>query len=263
MSAPAKDFLWLHLRDLPYFRAILRAVEARFYQDLALPRPRLDVGCGDGHFAQVTFDSPVDFGIDLHLPSLREARRRGRYLRLLQCDGTRMPIASESVGSAFSNSVLEHLPDLDGVLSEIGRVLKPGAPLFFTVPNPGYRSELSLPRLLRRLGLGAAAKAYADYFMWMSRTRNMLYEPDWAERLRRAGLVVERTERYFSPAALHALEWGHYLGAPCLPPRWLLGRWILAPTRWNLGLTERLTRRYYQEMPSPEGTYSYYLARKV
>jgi SAM-dependent methyltransferase len=261
-AASDKDFLWLHLRDLPYFRAILRAVEARFYQRLDLPRPTLDVGCGDGHFAAVTFEARVDIGVDLHLPSLREARRRGGYGLLLGSSGTHLPIESGSLGSAFSNSVLEHLTDLDGVLAEIARVLKPGGTLFFTVPNPGYRTELSLPRFLIRLGLHRAARAYADYFMWMSRTRNMMYEAEWTERLARVGLVVERTERYFSPAALHALEWGHYFGAPCLLPRWLLGRWILAPTRWNLRLTERMTRRYYLEMPGPQGTYSYYLARK-
>jgi SAM-dependent methyltransferase len=261
--AAGKDFLWLHLRELPYFRSILRAVEARFYQGLDLPKPILDVGCGDGHFATVVFDSPIDVGIDLHLPSLREANRRGAYRLLLDTDGTRLPIRSASLGSAFSNSVLEHLPDLDGVLAEIARTLKPGAPLFFTVPNPGYRTELSFPRFLASVGLSRAARAYQGYFMWMSRTRNMMYEAEWAERLGRAGLAVERTARYFSPAALHALEWGHYFGAPSLVARWLTGHWIVAPHRWNLWLTERLTRRYYLETPCSDGTYSFYLARKM
>lgn len=258
-----KDFLWLHLRELPYFRSILRAVEARFYQGLELPHPILDVGCGDGHFVSVVFDTRIDVGVDPHLPSLREAGRRGMYRLLLNSDGTRLPIRPESLGSAFSNSVLEHLPDLDGVLAEIARALKPGAPLVFTVPNPGYRTELSFPRFLASIGLACAARAYQDYFMWMSRTRNMMYEPEWTERLGRVGLMVERTERYFSPPALHALEWGHYFGAPSLVARWLTGKWILAPQRWNLWLTERLTRRYYLEMPCPDGTYSFYLARKT
>lgn len=257
------DFLWLHLRELPYFRSILRAVEARFYQRLDLPRPILDVGCGDGHFASVVFSASIDLGLDPHRPSLREARRRGAYRALVNSDGTRIPVGSGSLGSVVSNSVLEHLPDLDGVLSEIARGLRRGGPLVFTVPNPGYRSEMSLPRFLRSLGLPRVAHAYQDYFMWMSRTRNMFYEAEWAERLARVGLVVERTERYFSPAALRALEWGHYFGAPSLMARWLTGRWILAPRRWNLWLTERLTRRYYLETPCPDGTYSFYLARKA
>jgi hypothetical protein len=115
---------------------------------------------------------------------------------------------------------------------------------------------------LRRVRLGALAEGYEDWFMWMSRTRNMYYEEEWSRRLERAGFAIEKTLRYFSPSALHALEWGHYFGAPCLVPRWLAGRWILAPTRWNLWLTDRLMRRYYQEPPSPEGTYSFYLARR-
>ena len=49
------DFLWTQISELPYFRGLLRAVEAKFYQDLTLKRPVLDVGCGDGHFAARTF----------------------------------------------------------------------------------------------------------------------------------------------------------------------------------------------------------------
>ena len=60
----AKDFLFLHTRDLPYFRGLLRAVESRFYQDIELPAPILDVGCGDGNFAALTFDHKIEVGLD-------------------------------------------------------------------------------------------------------------------------------------------------------------------------------------------------------
>jgi SAM-dependent methyltransferase len=257
------DYLWLHLRALPYFRSLLRAEEARLFQDVSLPRPNLDVGCGDGHFASVALPGGVDVGVDPHLGSLREAGRRRCYRLLIQSDGARLPLEDNSLASAFSNSVLEHILQLDAVLAEVGRVLRPGAPLVFTVPNPGYRSQLSLPQALRHAGLRSLGEAYADWFMWMSRTKNLSYEDGWEERLRRAGFAVERTFRYFSPAALHVLEWGHYFGAPCLIPRWTVGRWILMPRRWNLWLTDRLIRRYYDPAPTEEGTYSFYLARKV
>ena len=39
-----KDYLWLNIRELPYFRGILRAVEARFYQEFNLAGPVLDMG---------------------------------------------------------------------------------------------------------------------------------------------------------------------------------------------------------------------------
>jgi SAM-dependent methyltransferase len=257
------DYLWLHLRALPYFRSLLRAEEASLFQDVSLPRPILDVGCGDGHFASVALPGGVDIGVDPDLGSLREAGSRRCYQHLLLSDGARLPLEDSSLASAFSNSVLEHILQLDDVLAEIGRVLRPGSPLVFTVPNPRYRSQLSLPQTLSRVGLKRLGEGYADWFMRMSRTRNLFYEDGWKENLGRAGFEVERTFRYFSPAALHVLEWGHYFGAPCLVPRRIVGRWILVPRRWNLWLTDRLIRRYYDPRPTEEGTYSFYLARKV
>ncbi|MEJ2607302.1 MAG: hypothetical protein P8Z41_11590 [Anaerolineales bacterium] len=61
-----KDFLGAHLRELPYFRSILRAVEAELFQGVELAHPILDVGCGDGHFASGALDQAIDWGIDLH-----------------------------------------------------------------------------------------------------------------------------------------------------------------------------------------------------
>lgn len=256
------DLLWPHLRDLPFFRGTLRAVEARLVRRVPLPPPVLDIGCGDGHFASVAFDRPLDVGVDPDLRALREARRRGAYRLLLQADGARLPYPDAAFASAISNSVLEHIPHLDAVLAEVARVLRPGAPFVLTVPNPGYARELTVPKLLRRLGLARLAEAYRDWFMRMSRTVHLLDEAGWREKLSQAGFDVLETCRYFSPRALAMLEWGHYLGGPCLVARWLTGRWILAPWRWNLFLTERWVRRYYEEAPVPDGTYNFYLARR-
>jgi SAM-dependent methyltransferase len=257
------DFLWPHLQALPYFRATLRAVEARLMQEVTLPPPVLDIGCGDGHFASVAFHRRVDVGLDPHRPSLRQAAGWGGYRLLVCAAGARIPAAPAAFGSAMSNSVLEHIPGLDAVLVAVNRALQSGAPFVFTVPNPGYRTQLSVPRALNRVGLSPLARGYTDWFMWMSRTKNLFDEHGWREHLAQAGFEIERTFRYFSPRALHALEWGHYFGAPCVLARWITGQWILAPHRWNLWLTDRLVRRYYDELPNEQGTYSFYLARKV
>jgi SAM-dependent methyltransferase len=257
------DYLWPHLRALPYFRGMLRAVEARLMQDVHLPRPLLDLGCGDGHFASVAFPGGVDVGVDPHPPSLREAARRGVYRQLMLADGGRLPLANGSMAGAFSNSVLEHLPHLERVLRELGRVLRPGSPLVFTVPNPDYRDRLSIPAGLRRAGLATLGEAYTRWFMHITRTHTLAFEAEWSRRLSEAGFAVERTFRYFSPRALRVLEWGHYFGAPCLVPRKAFGYWIIAPVRWNLWLTERLIRRYYDEPPSPDGICSFYVARRA
>jgi len=257
-----KDFVWPHIRALPYFRSLLRSIEAEFYQELELPGPTLDVGAGDGHFASVVLPRTVDVGLDPDLPSLREARRRGCYSLLVASDGHRMPFADSSFASAFSNSVLEHIPGVEGVLLEIGRVLRPGAPFLFTVPNDSFPAALSVSGKLRAWGAPGLAQRYQDFFVRISRHHNMFDEQGWGERLWDARLEVVRAFRYFSPRSLHAMEWGHYFGAPCLLPRLLTGRWILAPYPWNLWLTGRIVRRYVDPAPRPDGAYSCYLARK-
>jgi SAM-dependent methyltransferase len=258
----AKDFLWLHLRDLPYFRALVRAVEAEYYQDFDLPSPCLDIGCGDGHFASLVFDQPVDVGVDPWGAPIREAARRKSYRYLVQSDAGVLPFPDGHFASAFSNSVLEHIPHAPLVLKEVGRVLKPGALFLFCVPNPRYLTELSIPAWLGRIGLRNLGRAYTDWFQRMSRVEHALPEEEWGSWLEAAGFQLEKCWHYFSPQAMRALEWGHYFGAPSLLPRLITGRWLWVRQRWNLELTARLVRPYVDRDPHPQGTFTFYVARK-
>ena len=76
------DYLWLHIRELPYFRALLRAVEARFYEDIELPSPTLDLGCGDGifTFGAALLGAKHVIGIDLYSKALKAAQRNSVLL---------------------------------------------------------------------------------------------------------------------------------------------------------------------------------------
>jgi SAM-dependent methyltransferase len=258
-----KDFLWLNLRDLPYFRAMLRAVEAGFYQQLELPSPTLDLGCGDGHFASIAFDRKLDVGLDPWAGPIRQAARAGGYQALVQADGGRMPFPDGHFASAFSNSVLEHIPLVQVVLSELQRVLAPGAPFVFCVPNPRYFSELSVPAMLGQVGLKSLGRAYTGWFRRMSRVEHAAWPEEWQSWLEAAGFTLEKWWHYFSPQAMRMLEWGHYFGAPTLLPHALTRRWIIAPWRWNLALTERLVRPHAVSKPDLQGTFTFYIARRL
>jgi len=258
-----KDYLGLHLRDLPYFRALLRAVEARFYQDIELPAPTLDLGCGDGHFASIAFERPPEVGLDPAPSPIREASRRGAHRSLVCADGGRIPFASATFASAVSNSVLEHIPHVEAVLEETARVLRPGAPLVVCLPNDRFNPSLSLTRFFTRIGLVRTAGAYSRFFTRVSRHVHLDAPEVWLARLDQAGFVVERWWNYFSPRNLRTLEWGHYFGLPSLVSRRLFGRWILAPTRWNIALTRRLVQPRYDEIPERlDGVYTLFVARR-
>jgi SAM-dependent methyltransferase len=245
------------LRELPAFRGLLRAVEADFYVDLPMPTPILDLGCGDGHFAEVAFDEQLDLGLDPWWPPLREAHRRDQHRWLTHADGAGMPVAGATFGTVVSNSVLEHIPDVKPVLGEVSRVLKPGGWFHFAVPGPNFRRYLLGGRLLAALGLEKPADAYRALFDRISRHHYYLSPEEWAEALSQAGLHVVRWWSYFSPGALTALELGHPLGLPSLVAKQVTGRWLIAATRWNLAITELMLRRFYEEPVAEEAAGAY------
>ena len=231
----SKDFLFLQLSSLPYFRGFLRAIESSYYQDLPLPSPVYDVGCGDGHFASLTFDHKLDVGLDPWRFSMREAKKYNAYKSLVEADGAQTPFPSNHFASGLSNSVLEHIPHIDNVLKETARVLRPGAAFYFCVPNTRYLSALSLTKVF--------GKPYENWFRRISRVHHA-DEPDvWEQRLNQAGFALERWWHYFSPAAMRVLEWGHYFGLPSVVAKTLTGKWIISPTKWNLAVTEAYVKK--------------------
>ena len=114
-------------------RALLRSIESRFMVEVPLLHPVLDVGCGDGHFASVTFSEPIDVGLDPWERDLVECAtlRPQVYKELVLASATEMPFADESFQTVISNSVLEHIPDVEMTVREIARVtsVHPGSTL--------------------------------------------------------------------------------------------------------------------------------------
>ncbi len=249
--------------DIPFFRALLRAFEAHFFRLLRLPEPVLDLGCGDGHFAYWAYGNRRPIGLDPWWPALREAKRWRAHRGWVCADGAAMPFPSGAFASVVSNSVLEHIPHLDAVLQEVARVLQPGGWLVFSVPNHRFAPMLSLARWSERVGLKGVARRYRAWFQRISRHVHCDAPEVWVPRLERAGFQVVLWWHYFSPAALRALEWGHYLGLPSLLTRILTGRWTWTRASWNFRLVVAWLRRYLGQAVDPQGAYTFYIARKA
>lgn len=263
--SPENDLLWRHVSALPAFRALLRAVEARLYQHLLpLSEPVLDLGCGDGHFASVAFPSPLSAGVDPAVGMLREAQSSGGYRFLAQSVGGSLPFADGSFATVISNSVLEHIRDVDAVLAEVRRVLSGRGRLIFCAPSDRFGEMLFFSRRLRRLRLTPLARAYERYFNRIARHHHCDGPQVWQARLVRAGFHMADAFYYFSARANQVLDVGHYLGVPNLIAKKLFGRWVLFPSRWNpvLALSYRVLRSLYEEPLPPVGACLFVVAEK-
>lgn len=262
MIAPSEEILWRHLTGLPYFRAMVRAVEDRFYQGLELPEPVLDLGSGDGHFASVAFDHPLTVGLDPWWAPLIESKQFNAYRMLVQADGGIMPFATGQFASAVSNSVLEHIPHVDVVIQETARVLKPGARFIFCVPNHRFPELLFGRQFFDGIGLKSAARSYADFFNRISRHQHCDSREVWEERLTKAGFSIDQHWDYFDANALHRMEFGHALGLPALFTKKVFGRWVLAPNKTNLALAYRIAKKVFENPVSDQGVYSFYITHR-
>jgi SAM-dependent methyltransferase len=257
------DILWRHLSNLPYFRGFLRAVEDRFYQEIDLPAPVFDLGSGDGHFASVAFEDKLDVGLDPWVEPTLEARKRDTYRLLVLGEGAHIPFPDGYFGSVTSTSVLEHIPDIEPVLAEAARILKPGGKFVFCVPNHRFPELLWGRRFLDKLGFNRMAEAYSRFFNKIARHAHTDSPPVWQARLERVGFELVDTWDYFPPEALTILEWGHPLGLPSLLSKKLFGHWVLFPKRWNLAIPWHWTRKYLDNPQSEQGVCSFFIARRM
>jgi ubiquinone/menaquinone biosynthesis C-methylase UbiE len=111
-------------RHLPYHR-MLDDLEVELVERYAAGKSLLEVGCGTGLIlARTARIARRAVGIDLSGGMLARARQRG--LDVMQASATELPIATASVDVAYSFKVLAHIPDIQGALREMARVVRPG-----------------------------------------------------------------------------------------------------------------------------------------
>jgi SAM-dependent methyltransferase len=174
----------------------------------------LDVGCGDGALtlairragAKSVTGCDIDPRMIAHAVARAEQQQAG--IRYVVADGACLPFADRSFDLVASVTVLSFLPDAEGAVREMARVLRPGGRLVI-----GELGRWSLWAARRRVRgwLGSATWRAATF-----RTAAQV-----CDLARSAGLSVE-----------------HVSGAIFFPP-WLPLARLLAP--WDSALGERTT----------------------
>ena len=128
----------------------------------------LELGCGPGFYAcRLSAELPalVTTGVDLSQTLIVRARRRAANLRLRNCtfqhaDAHALPYESGSIDRIVVSRLFLIVPDKEGIVEEIFRVLGPQGRCFIAEPTSGFRTRLPLAVmwLLSRLTTSPAGK---------------------------------------------------------------------------------------------------------
>lgn len=104
----------------------------------------LDFGCADGGYVAELLRAGADHvtGVDVREDQIAAARSRGlEGARFEVASGEGLALESSTFDGALVNEVLEHVVDQDASLSELKRVLRPGATLVVISPNRWFPFE--------------------------------------------------------------------------------------------------------------------------
>lgn len=156
----------------------------------------LDAGCAKGKFsARLVAEGAEVTGVDVSPALIQAARRRQLPAHFEVGSVTALPFPDASFDAAIIIEVLEHVPDLDAALTELGRVLRPGGSLLVVDKNRfGLHPEWPYPVAL--------------YKWWQERQGRWMYPADAPVRERwfGAGELRLKLQAHVGPTTVHYLR---------------------------------------------------------
>jgi SAM-dependent methyltransferase len=177
--------------------AFWRAVEVTHISSYPFPAGRgLDLGCGDGQLTKILLNIVGDrelVGVDIDPRETAMAGRLGIYKKVYAVSAGSIPEKDGAFDFVFSNSVLEHIEDMDSLIKEVSRLTKPGGTFLFTVPGERFHAVLKGPLnpFLKR----------ADYLKNLDKQlshKRYWGAAQWDGFLARNGLQLEQVTEYLN-----------------------------------------------------------------
>lgn len=251
-TVPSKELVTAYPADIseeliPYeaslfwFRTRNRLVNSVLDHYFCSAETILEIGCGAGSVLTAIGQARPKmslFGTDIHISSLRLARKRLPRAALMQSDANRLPFRSEfDVVGAFD--LLEHLEDDLHVLRQLREALRPGGGVIITVPQHSWLwspTDRFASHLRRYSQSDLKAKMETTGFRVVVTTSfiTLLLPLMYLSRLK-LKMRSRRTdrERFLSELRI-AGKLNHALEMVCLAEEWLIGNRVRLPVGGSL-----------------------------
>jgi ubiquinone/menaquinone biosynthesis C-methylase UbiE len=166
----------------------------------------LDLGCGEGHIGDMLFNK-IDIGLDLTRDEVKKARELPVYKNVVTADAKRIPFSDRTFDIVFSNSVIEHIPGIEQVLSEVSRVLRREGLFIFTVPSHKFSDYLYFTTFFKkiRFSIFGLSKIYPKLRNRQLNHYNLFDDVKWEKLLKQFSLSVVYKKYYLSHKDIY--EW--------------------------------------------------------
>lgn len=196
------------LRETPFQPATSwwRSIELAVVVEHGLPRGAgLDLGCGDGKLMRILLDASRAqvslVGVDIDPLETAAALASGVYQRVHTVPGERIPEGDGIFDFVFSNSVLEHIDDIEPVIGEVARVLRADGRFLFTVPGEQFHDCLAGP-----LAPWSDRHRYLETIDRRCAHRRYWGEADWSACLGRHSMEIAHSRGYLSAPEVRRWE---------------------------------------------------------
>lgn len=199
------SFFEAYIAETPLALAIERTFECEIMSRQSFEKPVLDLGCGEGVFASILCAEPVDTGVDINLSELAAAKGYRAHGELLHCPADKIPKPDASYNTIFSNSVLEHIPDIESVLAECSRLLAPSGHFYVTLPTNYFEQYSLVSQFLSGLGMRGLAKRFQGFYNRFWKHYHCYTVKEWNGLFDRAGFEARQTVMY-CPRRIAALN---------------------------------------------------------
>lgn len=225
MRKKSPDYLTPLLEKAPAAWALIRANEIRALDRVTFKHPILDIGCGDGAVAKVLMSDrgeKLDWGIDLSEREVKKAKKLNVYKNCKVANVYSLPFRDGAFATVFSNSVIEHIPDLNQALREMSRVLKKDGQLILTVPSPYLEKYL--------IGTKILGKWYGRLFNKLFKHYNIYNHNVWEKKFSKSSLKLVDHYYYHTPGMIKVHEILSYLSIPTHLAKPIVGFWPVFPS---------------------------------